>query len=159
MIPKPSEAKLAIYCLGFLIFSTLTLMVNEKSHGYIMPAEQLIGFMTSNFSNFKTLVIIQSNQQGNQGHENPETVFKEQIWMKSPNLFHSKVLDQDVSRSEVPDITYRQLLIANKKDNIERLLSRMGINLQSVAFTRIDGIIAYRIGDKGSESPKKNRSV
>ena len=35
-----------------------------------------------------------------------------------------------------------------------QLLSGMGVNLHSVALTRIDGVIAYRIGDKEPERPK-----
>jgi hypothetical protein len=30
----------------------------------------------------------------------------------------------------------------------------MGVNLHSVAFARVDGVIAYRIGDKEPERPK-----
>ncbi|MBW1888657.1 MAG: hypothetical protein JRI52_09970 [Deltaproteobacteria bacterium] len=74
--------------------------------------------------------------------------------MKSPDLFHSKILDQQESMGEVRNTAYRQLLIANKRQRIGQILSGMGINLESVGFTRIDGVIAYRIGDKEPESPK-----
>ena len=33
-------------------------------------------------------------------------------------------------------------------------LAQMGVNLESVGFTRLDGVVAYRVGDKGPESPK-----
>ena len=51
-------------------------------------------------------------------------------------------------------MAYRQLLIANQTQRIGQILSGMGINLELVGFTRIDGVIAYRIGDKAPESPK-----
>jgi hypothetical protein len=127
-----------------------------------MPAEQLIQFMAKNFSKFNSLVIIQSVSEDNLRideenlayYEDAEDVFKEQLWMKSPNLFRSEVLGYDEDRGEIRDMVYRQLLIANSQDDLERLLLGLGINLQSVAFTRVDGVIAYRIGDQGPYSPK-----
>jgi len=44
--------------------------------------------------------------------------------------------------------------MANSRDTIMTFLAQMGVNLESVGFTRLDGIIAYRVGDKGPESPK-----
>ena len=44
--------------------------------------------------------------------------------------------------------------MANDCETIMALLSEMGINLETVAFTRLDGVIAYRVGDKNSENPK-----
>ena len=162
MRKKISGLKLEVYCIVFFVFATLAFMVKPTCHGYIMPAEQLIEFMAKNFSKFNSLVIIQSVsedvQRSDEEHlvyyEDAEDVFKEQIWMKSPNLFRSEVLGDDVERGEIPDMVYRQLLIANTQERLEQILSGMGINLQSVAFTRIDGGIAYRIGDKGPYSPK-----
>ncbi|MBW2609556.1 MAG: hypothetical protein JRC68_04330 [Deltaproteobacteria bacterium] len=153
-MPRISYFKLILYCFGLVICTTLTLTMKEKCHGYIMPAEQLVDYMAANFSKFKTLVITQATQQIDQRYEETEKVFKEQILMKSPDLFYSRVLDQNGDRATPPDITYRQLLVANKKQRLEQLLSMLGIDLQSVAFTRIDGIIAYRIGDKLPDSPK-----
>jgi hypothetical protein len=162
MIIKISGIKLKVYCILFFIFATLIFMVKHTSHAYIIPAEQLIEFMANNFSKFNSLVIFQSvtedNQRGDEEnlvyYEDAEDVFKEQLWMKSPNLFRSKVFGYDEGSGEITDMVYRQLLIANSNEHLEQLLLGMGINLQSVAFTRIDGIIAYRIGDKGTYSPK-----
>ena len=154
MKAKHTVKKLGRCCLGLLLLMTMIHLSSVKSPGYIMPAEQLIGFMASNFTKFKTLVIIQSTLKKRAGVEDSETVSKEQIWVKSPNLFHFKLLDRSEDRTEDRDNTFRRLLIANKKVTLEELLSERGINLRNVAFTRIDGTIAYRIGDKGPESPK-----
>ncbi len=162
MITKISGIKIEVCCIVFFLFATLVFMVKDTCHGYIMPAEQLIEFMANNFSKFNSLVIIQSVSEDNQRsdeenlvyYEDAENVFKEQIWMKSPNLFRSEVLGDDGDRGEIPDMVYRRLLITNSQEGLEQLLSGMGINLQSVALARIDGIIAYRIGDKGPYSPK-----
>ena len=119
-----------------------------------MPVEQLIAFMAKNFSGFQTLVIIQSTQQQDERYEVGEGSFMEKISMKSPDLFRAEVQDHPMGRLMEPDMAYRQLLIANSGQRLMGLLSRMGINLHSVAFTRIDDIIAYRIGDKEPERPK-----
>ncbi|MGD9034341.1 MAG: hypothetical protein PVH02_16845, partial [Desulfobacteraceae bacterium] len=57
-------------------------------------------------------------------------------------------------RVKEPDMGYRQIFMANSAQRLMQLLSRMGVNLHSVAFTRIDGVIAYRIGDKEHDRPK-----
>jgi len=140
--------------MGFLLVASLSLMPAERCQGYIMPAEQIIAFMAKNFSKFQTLVIIQSTQQEDERYEVGEESFMEKIWMKSPDLFRAEVPDHPMGRLMEPDMVYRQLLIANSGQRLMELLSRMGINLHSVAFTRIDDIIAYRIGDKEPERPK-----
>ena len=141
MITEFLKFKHLLICIGFIL--CVTFMVNNRCHGYIMPSEQLIEFMVNNFSKIKTLVIIQSTLRSDQGNEK---VFREQIWMKYPNLLHSTVLDQNEERREPLDMTYRQLLIANSSSRPEHILSMIGLNLQNVAFTRIDGIVAYKIG-------------
>jgi hypothetical protein len=116
-----------------------------------MPAEQLLEFVAGNFSKFETVVIIQSTLQ--KDLEN-EKVFKEEVRLKPPDLFSLKALDHIAENRESPDMTYRQLLMANKGKNLESLLSLMNMDLQTVAFTRIDGVIAYRIGSEDAGSPK-----
>ena len=141
--------KSMFFCVGLFIY--LTFIVNTRCHGYVMPAEQLLEFMAKNFSKFKTVVIIQSTLRTDRENER---VFKEEIRMKSPDLFHLKALDHIAEKRETPDMTYLQLLMANSGERLEHLLSVMGIDLQSVAFTRIEGVIAYRIGEKEPGSPK-----
>ena len=131
-----------------LLFS-ITFLTGGKGYGYIMPAEQLLDFMVNNFSKLKTVSIVQSTLQVSDGREK---VFKEQIWLKSPDLYNLKVIDRAVERTRYPDMAYLQLLIANSRWRIERLLSAMDVNIKSVAFTRLDGVIAYRIGEK--EGPR-----
>ena len=137
-----------------LLIAVLIFVLPGTGYGYIMPAEQIIGFMATNFSKFKTLIITQSTNQGSDGNKEVEKVFKEKIWIKSPDLFRSKIIDEGIERVRVTDNTYRQLLIANNKKRLMRVLGGMGINKESVAFTRIDGLIAYRIGDKEPDRPK-----
>jgi len=149
MTKKFLNIKLMAVCCGFVM--CLALLGNEECHGYIMPAEQLIEFMTKNFSKVKTVVVTHSTLKEDQG---TEKVFKEQIRMKAPDLFQMKPLDNVEDRGTFPDMSYRQLLIANSASRIEEVLTMMGIDLHTVSLTRIDGIIAYRIGEKGPEGPQ-----
>ncbi len=133
------------------VFICLSFTGGERCHGYVMPAEQLIGFMVRNFSAYETLVITQSTLWRDQDRER---VFKEEIWMKSPGLCYAKILDPLEEGIERYDLSFRQLLLSNSRERIEEVLRAMGVNLQAVAYTRIDGVISYRIGDKGPEAPK-----
>ena len=126
----------------------------ETSQGYVMPADQIIAFMAKNFSKFQTLVIVQSTLQKDEKYEGGEESFMERVWMQSPDRSRSQVMDHPVGRVKAPDMGYRQILMANSAQRLMQLLSSMGVNLHSVGFTRIEGIIAYRIGDKEPERPK-----
>lgn len=149
MSARSSHAKALFLFLG--LFLILSPAAAERCSGYIMPAEQLIEFMTKNFSGFQTLAVIQSTLRI---QEEKEVVFTEQVITRSPDLFHLKMLDQRAERSDPPDMAYRQLLMASTGERIERLLSAMGIRLDTVSLTRLEGVIVYRIGDKQPDSPK-----
>jgi hypothetical protein len=133
-----------------LIIYFMTIL-NGRAYGYVMPAEQLLAFMANNFADIQTAVIVQSTLKTEQDNEK---VFMEQVQLKSPNLFSIKAFDNTARGGRLPDMAYRQLLIANTSSRLQVVLSMMGINLQAVSFTRIDGTIAYRIGEKGDNSPR-----
>jgi hypothetical protein len=141
--------------VSFLFIISLTFLTAERSGGYILPAEQLIEFMAKNFSGFRTLVISQSTRRQSQGEEERGRVFERRIWMESPVYFYVENVERTDDQDVEEDVTYRQLLMANSAQDLMNLLSRrMGINFESVAFARIDEIIAYRIGDKEPDRPK-----
>jgi hypothetical protein len=154
MMQKSQHGKSQAWVLGLILFLTSALLFTAKSEGYIMPAEQLIQFMAANFSKLETVVITRLTRVGNETGELAGERFEEKIWMRSPNFFRSELLGPGVERHVLPDNFYMQLLVANPQERLTQLLSGLGINLQSVAFTRIDGMIAYRIGDKAPERPK-----
>lgn len=154
MILSFTQTQVKKYIFIIMILTLLIPAIYGRSLGYIMPAEQIIDFMAKNFSNFDTVVFTQYVIQEDEKDKDQGKIFKEQIWMKSPGLFHAKILDQQEEVGTARNTAYRQILIANQTHRVEQILSGMGINLESVGFTRIDGVIAYRIGDKESESPK-----
>lgn len=132
-----------------LIFS-LTVGMNSLIYGYIMPAEQILGLMLQNFSKLHTIVIKQSTVRVDQ---NGEKLFEELVHLKSPDFSRLDSPD-DTGRMEAPDMSYRRLFISNKVSRIQDLLGFMGIDHREVAFTRIEGTVAYRIGDKEPGKPK-----
>lgn len=133
--------------LTFLLFTGLCL-------GYIMPAEQLVELMGKNFQTFRSLKIVQLTQQDYGSDEESLWSFKEELILRSPGQYHSRVLDKGISRGHFPDSSYREFLLANDKERIIALMSKMGIAMESVGLTRLKGTIAYRIGDEEPGEPK-----
>ncbi|MBN2419764.1 MAG: hypothetical protein JXL81_10295 [Deltaproteobacteria bacterium] len=120
--------------------------------GYVMPAEQILDFMIKNFSGFRTITLIQSTLQTKDG---AEKVFTEQLWLESPDKYSTKPLDRLAERDVFsPDILYHQFFMTSDIEKIERILLTLGIDITKTSLTRLDGEIAYRIGDKDPASPK-----
>lgn len=140
--------------LGLFILMAAVLSFQSGSRGYIMPAEQLIEFMAANFAKFRTVIIDRAILVKTDEGEEGEEAFNERIWIESPHFFHAEMMDPGKERGAVPDNLYMQLLVSNRKDRLVELLAGLGVNFQSVAFTRIEGAIAFRIGDEGPDRPK-----
>ncbi|MGD9160060.1 MAG: hypothetical protein PVG39_16720 [Desulfobacteraceae bacterium] len=134
-----------LFVLSFFFISSL------NAFGYVIPAEQILDFMIKNFSGFRTVTLVQSTLQTSGGYEK---VFTEQLWQESPDKYSTKALDRLAERDVIaPDLIYRQLFVANSREKIERILLPLGINLAKTSYTRFNGVIAYRIGDKEPDSP------
>ena len=167
--------------LGMILFLTLLMLGGQgNSSGYVMPADQLIDKMRANFSRLKTLVIDQSTHILDPERQEAPVIFEERVWLKSPGFCRSEIAGdpetlgtarpkgssegsagrelQDVPpRSEVRlnrDTAFRRLLMSSDRETLMGFLVRVGVNLQSVGLTRVDGVVAYWIGDKGPESPR-----
>ena len=136
---------------GLLIGILFFLSTSYSSMAYVMPAEQLLGFLTDNFSGYRSVVLIHSVLRITSGSEK---IFTEQVSLSSPNKYSTKLLDRLGGRDDSPDLTYRQLLMANKTERLEHVLSAVGIDIKTVSYTRMDGKIAFRIGAEDPESPK-----
>jgi len=166
-----------------LLITSFLFAMPGGSSGYVMPVDQLIDKMKARFSSFKTLIIDQSTHVLDPQDEETTMVFQEKIWLKSPGYFRSEITGRpenlNIAGAPAPppppgvpaqrerqaanevveaqgnnDTAFRRLLMANNRDTIMTFLAQMGVNLESVGFTRLDGIITYRVGDKGAESPK-----
>ena len=136
----------------------------RNGDAYVMPAEQLLGFVATNFSGFRTVVLIQSTQLMNVEGSNPVMAFEEKVWIRSPGFYASQVVPeiegQGMSVEDIKalrldiDSAYRQLLVANRPGNLSTYLTEWGIDTESVSLTRLDGIIAYCIGKSPITGPR-----
>jgi hypothetical protein len=166
-----------VICEAFLVM-ILVFSPHGLCHGYIMPAEQLLQLMAAHFSEFETQVIVQvteikagtdRNGQNGQDDQDAQSVqsaqtaqiaqsdsilVRERIWVKSPNLFRSQVLEEGQVRQGKPDLTFRQLLVSNSPGRMIAFLEALGIGLKRVSFSRFQGGVVYQIGDRSQGSPR-----
>jgi hypothetical protein len=142
-----NRKKICLYLAVFIIFFRGALAL-----GYVMPEDQILDFMCSNFKAIRKVSIIHSTLQTTGINER---VFTEQIWIESPDMYAVKALDRMGNRDQIPpDLIYRQLFVMNSREKLERLLLSIGIDLSQTSLTRLDGVIAMRIGGKDANSPK-----
>jgi hypothetical protein len=139
--------------------------MSRDGDAYIMPAEQLLDLMSARFSRFKTVLLSESTRLiGAEGDNNPAMTFEEQVWIKSPGSSGSQIAPeiegQGMSVEDIKtlrldvDTAYRQLLVSNSPQHLSTLLLEWGIDLASVSLTRLDGDIAYCIGERPKEGPR-----
>jgi hypothetical protein len=146
--------KLPVYLTGLCLLTGLFFMSSDRCPGYVLPSSQLIAYMVKNFSEFSTLVITQTTWQKDDRSEEGWEPYQEKIWMESPDLFHSQVLNLPKERLMEPDRSFRSLLMADSDTRVRGLLTRMGINLNATGLTRVEETVAYRIGGKDPDAPK-----
>ena len=132
----------------------LLLMIATQAQGYVMPAEQILEFMAKNFSGFKTVVMEEDVRWGGEENGSIQPLRREKVWMKAPDQWDEETLEGSDTGGEDLDLQYRLLMLASTKERLMRVLSEMGINLERMALTRIEGTIVYRIGDADPRSPK-----
>jgi len=141
----------------------LVLFVSDKAAPYLMPAEQLLYLMGKNFSGFKTLVITQKTRVINLYDPGEEVMMDEKIWLKSSGAYRSELrgepygwvgqYNSTAHREPGGDMLFRRILMANDSENLLTLLSGMGVDMETVAFTRYDGLVSYRLGHKDPRRP------
>jgi len=161
------------------LISSLLWAMPGGSEGYVMPIEQLIDQMTARFSGFHALMVDQTTHVLNPRDGETTQVVQERIWLRSPRYCRSQIIGRSegqnghspavsgeqagekeavssggLSKGQDRDTTFRWLLMSNERDEMLGFLSRLGVNIDAVAFARLDGRVVYRIGDTSLESPK-----
>ena len=159
------------YLLAALL--TAAILCPFNSFAYIIPASQIIEFMTDKYSAVKTLKIIQLNRvMGiNQGSGNS---IENVIYVMSPDLYRSEISGPSHKRIQInngdtrlstvdgiindsEDTTgrpYHFLFIAQNHQETLNYFKDLGINVEKISLTRYAGKISYLIGDRENESPK-----
>lgn len=143
-----------IWDLMPLLGLALCIAVPYRAVAYVMPAEQILGLMAKNFSAFGAVILEQNVREGGAVENEAGISYREKVWMRSPNYYHSEKQDGSREDTDPGDQRYRQLLMAGTETRFMSLLSDMGIDLKNTAFDRINGIVVYRIGGKTPEMPK-----
>jgi hypothetical protein len=139
--------------LGIMII-TAFMMKSNTAKAYVMPAQQIIEFLSNNFIKINSAELFLSIRQAEDRSEEMEKIHNERLFLKSPNLYYFRDTESESQYENPKDISFFQLLVSNKKESLKILFSNMGINLEEVAFTRIDDIIAYSIGEDSEDRPK-----
>jgi len=147
-----------------LLVFFISLAMPVKASAFIMPAEQVLYLMGTNFSRFKTLVITQSTHLKNRHGEEAEMSLNEEVWLKTPGFYDSELIHSPeapdgeagtiMDREPGGDMTFRRLLMAEDLDTRMSFLTDVGIDINFFSLTRFEGIIAYQLGSKGPSSPK-----
>jgi len=148
-----SRSRIAFRLLTFLtVLSGLVLgFKTEGLIAYVLPSEQVLQFMITNFSKLDTLVIKHYVERGTlEGTEN----FEEILTMKSPDLLHTEISDPFLHQKRIVDRRYRTLFLSGTPGRTAAFLREAGVDTDKVSYTRVDGAVAYLIGDRGAQSPK-----
>jgi hypothetical protein len=134
-----------------ILFGLVVVAEVDRPEAYLLPSEQILEFMAARFSKFDTLIVKHSvERESGEGAQN----FEEILIMKSPDLLHPKIGDSFGNQNRVVDRGYRRLFFSSTGSRAANLLREAGVDLEKVSYTRVDGTVAYLIGDRGPESPK-----
>ena len=151
------------YIVAFLL-PLLICLCESSLFAYIMPAEQVIGLMTKNLLKVETMFLRESVHLVDTEDRANKLIFEQKVWLKAPNFIHrERMISRDVYGMEAgpvefmqptEDVSFRRLFIDGHAESLLVFLSELGVDLECVAYSRIDGVIAFRLGDQGLESPK-----
>lgn len=129
----------------------------NRALAYVMPSEQLLGYLADNFKKFKTISILQSTRLMSSRKNEPALAFEEKIWVQPPRFYKAQIVteiqEEGTSLEEIQgfrldiDPGYRQLLAANTPQDLSGRLLAWGIDQSLVSLTRLDGTVAYAIGN------------
>lgn len=164
-------ARKATFLIAVSLMSSLLSPAIGRS--FVLPASQIIEFMTKRFEGLKAVRITQLTTIKDMDQE-MERVFGEIIEVVSPDSYRSEVVGQPgtrltiqsgsrtlriidnrlASESEGNNFLYRFLLLDQTPERIRSKLQSKGINVDNVSLTRLDGTVAYVIGERHGDNPR-----
>jgi hypothetical protein len=175
-MPRKPHVKAAAIPALLILAMLLASAAPSGTEAYIMPAEQVIHLMTQRFSGFKTLKVIQSAQIVNPHDKSGRILLEEKLYLKAPHFYclqwsypspaagsspasgtpagEQAILTALGELQRRKDVAYRRLVLASDATGILALLSRWGVDPAKVAFTRLEGKAAYRLGAGRTASPE-----
>ncbi len=164
-------AKKATFLIAISLMSMLLSPAIAQS--YVLPPSQIIEFITKRFEALKALRITQLTTVKDLEYE-MERAFGEIIEVVSPDLYRSEVVGQPgarltihsgsktlrivensiASESEDNDLLYRFLLLAQTPELMKKRLRSKGIKVDKASLTRLEGTVAYMIGEREGDNPR-----
>lgn len=146
MIIKKAGFLFTVFCLA-----TASLTPYDQAGAYVLPSQQLLGFVADHFSNLQTLVIRHTVER--ESGEDIQ-VFEEILTMKGPDLIHAAPAEGAGNQNRRIDRSFRTLFFANSRATLTNLLNSAGVDLGRVSYTRVNGNVAYLIGERGPYKAK-----
>ena len=141
--------KCLVSALFFAVVPNLALQ--GRIDAYVLPSEQLLQFMAPRFSEFETLVVSHTVERKD---EEGIQLFEEILTMKGPGFLHAAPAEGAGNQARVIDRSFRNLFLASSQAELRALLSGAGVGLDRVSYKRVDGTVAYLIGERSAYSPK-----
>ena len=138
-----------VSALFFVVIASLA--SKGQADAYVLPSEQLLQLMAVHFSKFETLVIRHTVERGS-GEDTRS--FEEILTMKSPDFLHAAPAEGAGAQAGVIDRTFRAIFLASSQTRLRDLLSGAEVDLDRVHYTRVEGTVAYCIGDRRADRPK-----
>lgn len=146
MMIKKAGFLFTVFCLA-----TASLASRDQAGAYVLPSQQLLQFMAPHFSNIETLVITTTVERED---DEGVWVFEEVLHMKSPGLLHAEFADGTANQGRLVDRSFWNLFLSSTQSRLGDLLSGAGVDLDRISYTRVDGTVAYLIGERGFERPR-----
>ena len=136
------------WVLGLLV---MVAVCPDRAAGYVIPPEQLLEFMAENVTGYDTLGLIWEHRSGARDRaEEPVTM---NLWYRAPGDVRFEIRDGRYDPPPgTPGAGFLELFCGDR-GRIERFLARHGLDLQTSAYTRQDGTVAYRIGRAAPAAP------
>ncbi|MBW1682151.1 MAG: hypothetical protein JRF59_08385 [Deltaproteobacteria bacterium] len=135
--------------------------ITGTAGAYLLPARQILGFCARNFEACVTALVEADTiefipQRG-------ELAYGEKIFLAAPDSARR----ERVSRADGWDWDYAALsqrdrglqerfwflILCNPEDRLEKRLRDLGLALEDVNLTRVEGLIGYAIGGRGPREP------
>ncbi len=131
------------------------------AHSYLIPIEQLLGFMVKKIHRSRPTVITRSVHNIDPVNREIQTVFEERIRFDTPNLYYFETTSTPTgdtsydfaNNNRDKDLLFYMLFFARNANEATRFLSGLCINPKTETFTRLDKTIVYRIGGTEKDAP------
>jgi hypothetical protein len=143
------------------------------SYAYVLPAKQILAFMSDHVGRHGTLILLQKTVLYDQSLEGGMQELEETLYFKSPRMFRTEIstsvlekvqvvgpggaltmIDgKIIGESEGPFDHYKDPFLYGEPEYLADELAHLGIDLETVSLGRFKDKIAFVIGAKSFNQP------